>query len=42
MILACHNLDKSFGDRVIVEVASTNHVRGHINLRLVHRMRALH
>lgn len=30
------------GDRVIVEVASTNPVRGHINLRLVHRMRALH
>lgn len=30
------------GDRVIVEVASANPVRGHINLRLVHRMRALH
>lgn len=30
------------GDRVIVEVASTNVLRGHLDLKLVHVMRALH
>lgn len=30
------------GDRVIVEVASTNMLRGHLDLRLVHVVRALH
>ncbi len=30
------------GDRVIVEVASTNMLRGHLDLKLVHVVRALH
>ena len=30
------------GDRVIVEVASTNVLRGHLDLKLVHVVRALH
>ena len=30
------------GDRVIVEVASTNLLRGHLDLKLVHVVRALH
>ena len=32
----------ALGDRVIVEVAGADPVRGHVDLKLVHRIRALH
>ena len=37
----CHNIDKSFGDRVIVEVAGADPVRGHVDLKLVLKKQTL-